>query len=346
MRVLTLHELNRATLARQLLLERRTLSVPNAIERVACLQAQWPPAPYVGLWSRLAIFDRSTLERLLLRRSVVKATLMRSTLHLATARDYAVFATALRRLRDFGEDVVAHAEAVAPKLRELCLERPITFREAMEHIEREHGHHGIHARRVWYVARRRAHLHHAPETARWTSRPEARFVAIDEPHGLDAGAARVELARRYLAAFGPASRVDLADWSGLRVGDFAETLDALEPLRRFQTEEGRELLDLPRAPLPPPDRPAPVRFLPKWDSVLLGHADRRRVLPEEYRKAVIGKNGDVAQTFLVDGIVAGTWEVEHARGRPRLELTPFAPLPRAARSAVDEEGGRLVAWMA
>jgi DNA glycosylase AlkZ-like len=344
MRVLSLRELNRATLARQLLLERSSLSVPRAIERVACLQAQWPPAPYVGLWSRLENFDRRTLERLILRRAVVKATLMRSTLHLATSRDYAVFGTlALRGLRSWGDAVVADAEAVAGGLRELCLQRPLTFAEAIDYIGREHGHRDLHARRVWYVARRRAHLHHAPETALWTSKPEGRYVAFaDEPDGHDSVAARAELARRYLAAFGPATRADLADWSGLRVSDFAEALEALEPLRRFRSEEGRELLDLPRAPLPPPDTPAPVRFLPKWDSVLLGHADRRRVLPEEYRKVVIAKNGDVAQTFLVDGVVAGTWRVDGSQ----VDTTAFAPLPRDARTAVEDEAARLAAWIA
>ena len=343
MRVLTLRELNRATLARQLLLERRPLSVPRAIERVACLQAQWPPAPYVGLWSRLERFDRRTLERLLLRRAVVKATLMRSTLHLATARDYAVFATALQGLRSWGDAVGADAEAIAGGLRELCLERSITFAEAVAYIEREQGHRDFEARRVWYVARRRAHIHHAPETALWASRPEGRYVAsADEPNGLDPVAARAELARRYLAGFGPATRADLADWSGLRVSDFGDALEALEPLRRFRFEEGRELLDLPRAPLPPPETQAPVRFLPKWDSLLLGHTDRRRVLPDEYRKVVIGKNGDVAQTFLVDGIVAGTWRLEG----PRIDVTPLAPLPRAARTAVRDEAARLAAWIA
>jgi hypothetical protein len=346
MRVLTLRELNRATLARQLLLERRALTVSSAIERIACMQAQWPPAPYVGLWSRLATFDRSSLERLVLGRRVVKATLMRATLHLATARDYATFVVALRGMRTWADDaVLVDGDRIAAEIRELCLQRPITFREAIEYIEREHGHRDIHARRVWHVARTRAHLHHAPETALWSARPEAVYVAIDEPDGLDVEATRTELVRRYLAAFGPASRADLADWSGLRVGDFARAIDALEPLRRFRSEEGRELLDLPRAPLPPGDTPAPVRFLPKWDSVLLAHADRRRVLPEEYRKVVIGKNGDVAQTFLVDGAVAGTWAVERRRQKVELRLVPFAPLPPAIRSAVDHEGARLVAWM-
>jgi hypothetical protein len=159
---------------------------------------------------------------------------------------------------------------------------------------------------------------------------------------MDVLAARVELVRRYLGAFGPATRADISDWSGLRVADVAPALEQLEPLRRFRDENGRELLDLPRAPLPPADTPAPVRFLPKWDNTLLAHKDRRRVLPEELRKIVIGKNGDVTQTFLVDGIVAGSWKAD---GKKKITVTPFAPLPRVARRDVEEEAARLEAWL-
>ena len=155
-------------------------------------------------------------------------------------------------------------------------------------------------------------------------------------------AARTELVRRYLAAFGPSTRADIADWSGLRVGDFAGAVDELEPLRRFRDENGRELLDLPRGPLPAADTSAPVRFLPKWDNTLLAHADRRRVLPEDLRKTVIAKNGDVTQTFLVDGIVAGSWSSDK---RGRVTTAPFAPLPRSARREVEDEAARLEAWL-
>jgi hypothetical protein len=147
--------------------------------------------------------------------------------------------------------------------------------------------------------------------------------------------------RRYLAAFGPATRADIADWSGLRVADFAPALDALEPLRRFRDENDRELLDVQRAPLPSADTPAPVRFLPKWDNVLLGHADRRRVISDEHRKGVVAKNGDVAPTFLVDGFVAGMWRVE----KGRVVTAPFAPLPRAAAREVADEAALLEAWL-
>ena len=190
--------------------------------------------------------------------------------------------------------------------------------------------------------RRRGHLVHAPETALWSSRPLAVYHAYPEPEPIDVLHARTELVRRYLAAFGPSTRADIADWSGLRVADFAPALDALEPLRRFRDENGRELLDLQRAPLPPADTPAPVRFLPKWDNTLLAHADRRRVLPEELRKTVIAKNGDVTQTFLVDGIVAGSWAADK---KGKIALTPFAPLPRIARREVEDEAARLEAWL-
>jgi Winged helix DNA-binding domain len=147
--------------------------------------------------------------------------------------------------------------------------------------------------------------------------------------------------RRYLAAFGPASRRDIVAWSMMHVPEIQRALDRLE-LRHFRDEQGRQLLDVASAPLPDAEMPAPVRFLPKWDNVLLAWADRTRVLPEEHRKKVIGMNGDVAQTFLVDGFVAGTWRV--ADGHVVVE--PFAPLPRSVRGELDEEAGRLEAFVA
>ena len=145
---------------------------------------------------------------------------------------------------------------------------------------------------------------------------------------------------RYLAAFGPATRADVAEWSGLRVAEVAPALEALEPLRRFRDERGRELLDLRRAPLPGGDTPAPVRLLPRFDNLVLSHKDRTRVLPEEYRGAII-QGGWVKSAFLVDGMVAGVWTVEN--GRVRVE--PFAPLPRAARRELDGEAARVEAWL-
>ena len=196
--------------------------------------------------------------------------------------------------------------------------------------------------RVWHVARTRSHVMHAPQTALWSARPRGLFAPLDEPEPVEKLAAVREVVRRYLAAFGPASRADIATWSGMRIADFALALETLEPLRRFRDERGRHLVDLARAPLPSADVPAPARLLPKWDNLLLSHDDRTRVLPEEYRKLMISKNGDVAQTFLVDGVVAGEWAADK---RGKIALTPYAPLPRAARREVEDEAARLEAWL-
>jgi hypothetical protein len=332
--------LGRATLARQLLLERKRLSPTAVIERLVGMQAQWPSAPYVGIWTRATSFRRETLERELARGAVVKATAIRQTLHLVTRRDYGLFRAAMSETNFPWE--TAQAKRLAASVRDLAEASPVTTEEALRYLEREHGLTGIEGRRAWRAARVRAHVLHHHETALWGARPEGRFVAIEEPEAHVPVEARAEILRRYLAAFGPASRRDIVAWSMMHVPELQRALDVLEPLRRFRDEHGRELLDVPRAPLPDPDTPAPVRFLPKWDNVLLAFADRTRVLPEEYRKTVIRTNGDVAQTFLVDGLVAGMWRVETGR----LVLEPFAAISRSVRRELEDEAGRLEAFLA
>jgi Winged helix DNA-binding domain len=339
-RILTLGELNRATLARQLLLERKRLSPTAVIERLVGMQAQWPPAPYVGIWTRASSFRREALERELARGAVVKATVIRQTLHLVTRRDYALFRAAMSETNFPWES--SQAKLLAPSVRALADGGPVTTAEGVAHLEREHGLSGATARRAWRAARIRAHLLHHHETALWHARPAGRFVAFDEPELHDPTEARAEILRRYLAAFGPASRRDMGAWTMMHVPELSRALERLEPLRRFRDEHGRELLDVPHGLLPDPETPAPVRFLPKWDNVLLAFTDRTRVLPEQYRKTVIRMNGDVAQTYLVDGFVAGAWRVEDGR----VAVEPFAPLSRSARRDVDEEAGRLEAFLA
>ncbi len=339
-RVLTLRELNRATLARQLLLERKRLSPTAVIERLVGMQAQSPQAPYVGIWTRTTSFRREALERELARTTVVKATVLRQTLHLHTRRGYALLCAA-RSTTNFPENT-ATAKRLAPSMRVLAAKGPVTTAEALDQLERKHGLTGIEARRAWRAARIRAHLLPHYESALWDARTDARFVALEEPEAHEPTEAFAEILRRYLAAFGPASRRDLNAWSMMHMPEIDAALELLEPLRRFRDEQGRELLDVPRAPLPDTDTPAPVRFLPKWDNLLLAFADRTRVLPEEHRKTVIRTNGDVAQTFLVDGFVAGTWS--HEDGRVAVE--PFAPLSRSVRRELDEEAGRLEAFLA
>jgi len=338
-RVLSQRELGRATLARQLLLERKRLSTTAVIERLVGMQAQWPSAPYVGIWTRTTSFRRGTLERELAKGSVVKANLMRQTLHLVTRRDYGLLRAAISESGH--PDQWPNSIKVAPSVRALDECGPVTMAEGLELLEREHGLTGITARRAWHGGRMRAHVLHHHETALWGARPEGLFVAIEEPEPLEPVEARAEMLARYLAAFGPASRKDMDAWSMMRQPAIKAALARLE-LRRFRDEQGRELLDVLRAPLPDPDTPAPVRFLPKWDNVLLAFADRTRVLPEEYRRTVIGSNGDVAQTFLVDGLVAGIWRVESGR----VVLEPLARLSRSVGRELEDEAERLEAFLA
>jgi hypothetical protein len=339
-RVLTLRELNRATLARQLLLERKRLSPKAVIERLVGMQAQWPSAPYVGIWTRTTSFRREALERELASATVVKATVIRQTLHLVTRRDYGLLRAAMSETNFPWES--SQAKLLACSVRALAAEGPVTTAEGLAHLEREHGLSGVTARRAWRAARLRAHVMHHHETALWRARPEGRYVALDEPETHDPTEARAEILRRYLAAFGPASRRDIVAWTMMHVPEISRALERLEPLRRFRDELGRELLDVERAPLPKAETPAPVRFLPKWDNVLLAFKDRTRVLSEEHRKTVIKMNGDVAPTFLVDGFVAGTWSVV----RGRVMLAPFGALSRSVLRELAGEARRLEAFLA
>ena len=339
-RVLTVRELNRAVLARQLLLDRKRLPATALIERLVGLQAQWPSSPYVGIWTRTTGFKRETLERLLARGDVVKATAMRQTLHLVTKSDYALIRAAMSETNFPWDSKLAGR--LAPSVRELAAAGPVASADAIAYIEQNHELNGVSPRRAWQYARVRAHLVHHHETALWRARPVGRFVAIDEPVAHVPLEARAELIRRYLAAFGPSSLRDICQWSMMHVPELKASLAVLEPLRRFRDEQGLELFDIQRAPLPDPDTPAPVRFLPKWDNVLLAWDVRTRVLPEPYRKRVIRVNGDVAPTFLVDGFVAGTWSVDGGR----VVTMPFAKLPRAAQHELADEAGRLEAFVA
>jgi len=252
-RVLTRRELNRATLARQLLLGRKRLSPAAVIERLVGVQAQLAQSPYIGIWTRTTTFRRQTLERELRRGAVVKATVMRQTLHLVTRRDYGLLRAALSETGF--PDQTEQAKRFAPEARALARE-PVTNADVLAHFEREHGFTGFEALRAWRGARVRAHVLHHHETALWGATGRSRFVAIDEPEEHDPTEARAEILRRYLAAFGPATRRDIGAWSMMHVPEISRALERLD-LRRFRDEQGRELLDVPRAPLPDADTPAP-----------------------------------------------------------------------------------------
>jgi hypothetical protein len=337
-RVLTLRELNRALLARQLLLERRKLGVQQAVERICAIQAQWPQSPFIGLWTRLVGFRKEQLVRALKQTHVVKATLFRLTLHITSARDYPYFAAAwLPGARDRTPRVTKETlDELSRRVRALAIKRPVTHDEVAKIAAGDMG--GL----TWR-ARALTPLVHLPPSGEWSHYGRAQLRAMEAVLGVELppredGAER--LVKRYLTAFGPATQEDLLRFAGARVGDVRAGLDRLE-LRTFRDERGRLLLDLPRAPLPSGDTPAPVRFLPKWDSSLLAYAapERARILPEKFRSRVIGKNGDVLPTVIVDGFVAATWDVGAKRD---LTITPLRRLSREERAEIDAEGERLV----
>jgi hypothetical protein len=345
--VLPLRELNRTLLARQLLLERAQLPVPRAVERLAALQAQFSPSPYVALWSRLENFRFAELERALADGTVVKATLMRATLHLVSREDYWIFSAALtearlaRAARRFPD---LDVEAVTERLLEAAAAGPID-REQFYEVMRAATGGAVKANELWplwsTLLLRAELVHNLPSGSYGyyrsaTLSPAASRLGERPPLPADALS---HLLARYLAAFGPASTQDIASWTGLQTAEFRAALDALGT-RTFRDERGRLLHDLPDAPLAGADTPAPPRLLPKWDSALLAYAppERERILPERHRKTVIRKNGDVLPTFLVDGFVAGTWSLV----KKRVELEPFARLSRSTLRELEAEGERLV----
>jgi hypothetical protein len=352
-RVLTTRELNRALLARQLLLRRASLSVPRAIERLGALQAQWPPSPYVALWSRVQDFRGDDLMRNVERRRVVKATLMRTTLHLVTAHDYLAYAgiflrrrtvESQARLAKYESDV--DVDGLAAQLLAHTSEQPLSRPELLDLLGRPKL--LVDDRMpwvAWHLLSAKAGLVHTPPSSVWRKHTTGnRFVPSTlwlGAAGGDGDAAAAHLVRRYLAAFGPATRADAAQWTGLPVSELAPALERI-PLRSFRDEQGRVLLDLPRMPLPPAETEAPVRFLPMWDSSLIAHDDRSRILAEPFRNTVIRRNGDILQAFLVDGFVAGTWSAEDGR----IALEPFEPLPRRARRELEDEARRLAVFVA
>ncbi|MHB8611883.1 MAG: winged helix DNA-binding domain-containing protein [Candidatus Dormibacteraceae bacterium] len=320
----------------------------TAIERLAGMQAQYSPSPYIGLWSRLRDFKRDELEAALAAHLVYKATLMRGTLHLVSARQFDLFRLASRfprhvwsegprQLAERGVDVEALREEILVALDSKALKKP-ELEQAFRHR--------IPADLPDWVAFSvivsvgAAINHH--EDARFGHFAGSRYrrapLSVADPE--DAMRAVV---RSYLAAFGPATRGDLSQWLGRSVGLFSAALDSLD-LVAFQAEDGRRLVDLQEAPRPDADVPAPVRFLPKWDNLLLAYDRRERVLPEALRKTVIRKNGDVLPTFLVDGVVAGAWEAP-LRGPAAISLTPFTTLSVQNRRAVEREAATLLAWL-
>lgn len=302
------------------------------------MQAQDVRGPYIGLWSRLEGFRREQLTRAYERRRIVRGTLFRVTIQVVSARDYAAFAARMQsRWRDEFANWNIPADEYATRIHALAKNGPFTYAQANAAVPE------LPERLRWRV-RCLTPTVHVPPAGTWgTVRVQAttaeQWLGEQSPGERESAAI---LVNRYLSALGPASREDLLRFAGLRVKDVQSGFEELEPkLLRFESEDGRMLYDLRRSPRPPADTPAPVRFLPMWDHLILGFQDRARTLPPEYQPAVIQKNGDVLPTFLVDGVVAGLWRLENEK----VTVEPFAPLPRAVGRELDDEARRLAAFL-
>jgi hypothetical protein len=353
--LLTARELNRATLARQWLLDRADSPVVPAIDQLAGLQAQWSTSPYVALWTRLRGFQIEHLERALRERRVVKATLMRGTLHLVSAREFPLYVAATRDPRHAAWTAEARrcgvdTELLRQEVIGFAADEPRTREQILDLLaDRAPQAEGSRWQR-WRIVGEYGDLVLVPPSGLWRTWGGGRYAAarhwLPDFSTADPAEAYIHLVRRYLGAFGPASRADIAGWSGQPVRRLAPALEALAPeLRTFTDERGRTLYDLAGAPRPPAGGRAPVRFLPRWDNLLLAHADRTRVLPERFRKTVIRVNGDVLPTFLVEGVVAGAWEVTRQRNEAVLRLSPFEALEPADHRALEDEGERLLRFV-
>ncbi|WP_116045501.1 winged helix DNA-binding domain-containing protein [Amycolatopsis palatopharyngis] len=349
MTVLDARALNRALLARQLLLRRHEMTAEDALERLMGLQAQEPLEPYVGLWSRLAAFEPAELVALLEGRRAVRTLLMRRTLHLVTARDCLVLrpvhqsmlvarmvSTLRRRLPEV--DLAELTLAGRP----LFEEQPLTVSDAGRTLADRWP--GATPRDLGDALSSLVPLVQVPPRGIWGQKGAARNTTIEAWLGSPLPAASPEtvddLILRYLAAYGPAASADIRSWSGL--SGLREAIRRLRPqLRSFRDTRGRELFDVPDGALPDPDTPAPPRFLPAFDNAVLAFDDRSRIIDAEHR----GLSVSGARFLLVDGRVAGTWEVSAEDETATLHVTPLSPLTRRDRAAVVAEGENMLGML-
>ena len=345
--VLTPRQINRAMLARQLLLERSTGGIEAAVEQVGGLQTQNARSGYIGLWSRLSGLRRSDYTDALNERRLIHGWLMRVTIHTVSAADYWPMAIAVREprrawwLRAWGRTVGAlDMPTVAAAIAEELADGPLRQKELHARMAaRGFSKDAVNGAALWID------LVRVPPQGTW-DRPRADNYGLATAwipaEQIDDSAARQHLVRRYLAAFGPAAMADMAGWTGIPVTTLRPTVEAME-VRRFRDENGRELLDVVDAPLPGPETPAPPRFLGSFDPMLMVQARRAEILPEAFRSIVFDVRAPQSfHTFLVDGVVAGTWRHEDGE----IQLRPLRELSPAERSEVEEEAHRLAAFHA
>ena len=360
LRTLSNRALNRALLERQHLLRRTKRTATEMVEHLVGQQAQVPTTPYVGLWSRLANFEASELSDLIERRLAVRASLLRATIHLVTARDYLAIrplvAPPLEREvlanSTYGRERLAgiDVEAVINAGRELTRDEPLTVAQLAPRLAARWPDRDPAA--LAHLVRVLMPGVHATPRGLWGRTGQPKLTSIETwlgPDGLADARSREPLTMdglvlRYLAAFGPATPADAMNWS--RIPSLGDVFERLRPgLRTYRDESGRELFDVPDAPLPDPDTPAPPRFLPEYDNVGLGHADRSRIISRAQMRFLAELRWTVGG-LLVDGFFAGTWRVIRKRGRVTLEIQTFEPLAARDREAVEEEGLALLAFVA
>ncbi|MBF9135444.1 AlkZ family DNA glycosylase [Plantactinospora sp. S1510] len=349
--VLHRRALNRATLHRQLLLDRSDLSAIEAIEHLVGLQAQTPQTWYVGLWTRLRKCRGETVGELLTSRQAVRIALMRSTIHLVSAADALALRPLLQPLieRGMGSNHgklligLARDEVVAAG-RELLDERPLSFDElgrslAQRWPDRDPAAlaQGI---RAWVP------LVQVPPRGVWGRTGIAAHATLDDWLGAEPRRDYPieEMLSRYLAAYGPATVRDMQVWSGLtRLAEVVERMGSR--LVGYRDENGAELFDLPDAARPDPDTPAPPRFLYDYDNLLLSYDDRTRVVTDGYRRRNTSRNGMLPRAILLDGYTAGTWKTTVARGTATLTIEPFARLSKGDAEALAVEGESLLRFL-
>ncbi|MDR6551959.1 winged helix DNA-binding domain-containing protein [Paenibacillus qinlingensis] len=352
MKVLTNRELNRALLARQMLLTRVKLPVLETLERLVGMQAQSPNAPYFSLWSRIDGFRHEELSELLRSKQVVRMALMRSTLHLASANDALHLRPLLQPVMDrslkgaFGKQLHGiDQETLAVAGRSWVEKEPMTLNELGIRLSEQWS--GLDPEAAVGLVRNKVPLVQLPPRGIWGESGQAVHTSIEAWLGqpLSSSLEPEWLIRRYLAAFGPATVKDIQMWSGLT--RILEVIKNLRPqLITFQNERGEELFDLPDAPRPAADTPSAPRFLGEFDNMLLSYADRSRIMEETYRKRVFTVNGIIRATILVDGFVTGTWKLISKRDHTVLHIEPFRVLSKQEQDALFEEGARMLQFAA
>jgi hypothetical protein len=372
---LSLADLNRATLARQMLLAREKVTPVKALERLLAIQAQWPKPPFIALWTRLAGFERSDLSALARKNVIVRGTGFRTTIFMMTAKDYAFYRATIQPTLERGIASIAGKSVPAKdhdriiEVGRAFFEKPHTFEQLRTELESKAAKPKTKneiIRRMAYLVRLRLPLLQVPSEAdhAWgwhaacdftlaesllgksTSLATGTLAGFPSPPAFVKDAQHDALVLRYLAALGPAAIADAQNFTG--VTGLKAAFERLRPKLvtfKFKDDPKKELFDLPKAPRPDASVEAPVRFLPDFDNVVLGHADRRRIVDDAYKSFVYLPGLAVARTYLVDGRVAGAWKVESSKTKKKeatLVIEPFVAVSKKVKAALEEEGEALL----